>query len=100
MPDRENAGLHGPVRSCVEEAILPDNIKHLATREYSPDGKILIFTARFGNSDGTERITTQTYDATGRLTKSVSGNSREPGLESVYIYDGVGKACKYYEQPP
>jgi hypothetical protein len=54
MSDREKAGLHGPVRTCLEEAILPDNIKHLTTREYSPYGKILIFTARFGNSDGTE----------------------------------------------
>jgi hypothetical protein len=85
MSDQEKAGLHGPVRTCVEEAILPDNGKHLTTWEYSPDGKILIFTARFGNSDGTEWITTHTYDATGRLTKAVSGNSREPGVESVYM---------------
>jgi len=66
MSDREKAGLHGPVRTCVEEAILPDNGKHLTTWEYSPDGKILIFTARFGNSDGTEWITTQTYSGDGR----------------------------------
>jgi hypothetical protein len=99
MSDREKAGLHGPVRTCVEEAILPDNGKHLTTREYSPDGKILIFTARFGNSDGTEWITTQTYDATGRLTKSVSGNSRETGLESVYIYDGVGRLVSITNSP-
>jgi hypothetical protein len=32
MSDREKSGLHGPVRTCVEEAILPDNIKHLTTR--------------------------------------------------------------------
>ena len=99
MSDRENAGLHGPVRTCVEEAILPDNGKHLTMWEYSPDGKILISTARFGNSDGTEWITTQTYDATGRLTKSVSGNSREPGLESVYIYDGVGRLLSITNSP-
>ena len=99
MSDREKAGLHGPVRTCVEEAILPDNIKHLTTREYSPDGKILIFTARIANSDGTEWITTQTYDATGRLTKAISGNSREPGLESVYIYDGVGRLVSITNSP-
>ena len=99
MSDREKAGLHGPVRTCVEEAILPDNGKHLTTWEYSPDGKILIFTARMGNSDGTEWITTQTYDATGRLTKTISGNSREPGVESVYIYDGVGRLVSITNSP-
>ena len=41
MSDREKAGLRGPVRTCVEEAILPDNIKHLTTREYSEDSKLL-----------------------------------------------------------
>ena len=99
MSDREKAGLHGPVRTCVEELILPDNGKHLNTREYSPDGKILILTARTANSDGTEWITTKTYDATGRLTKAISGNSREPALESVYIYDGVGRLVSITNSP-
>ena len=99
MSDREKAGLHGPVRTCLEEAILPNNGKHLTTWEYSPDGKILIFTARIGNSDGTEWITTQTYDATGRLTKTISGNSREPGVESVYIYDGAGRLVSITNSP-
>ena len=99
MSDREKAGLHGPVRTCVEEAILPDNGKHLTTWEYSPDGKIVIFAARFGNSDGTEWITTHTYDATGRLTKTISGNSPDPGVESVYIYDGVGRLVSITNSP-
>jgi hypothetical protein len=99
MSDREKAGLHGPVRTCVEEAILPDNIKHLTTREYTPDGKILILTARTANSDGTEWITTKTFDAIGRLTRTISGNSREPGLESVYIYDGVGRLVSITNSP-
>jgi YD repeat-containing protein len=99
MSDREKAGLHGPVRSCVEESIFPGNIKHLTTREYSPDGKILILTARVGNSDGTEWITTQTYDATGRLTETISGNSREPSLESVCTYDGAGRLLNITNSP-
>jgi hypothetical protein len=99
MSDREKAGFRGPVRTCDEEAILPDNIKHLTMREYSPDGKILIFTARTGNSDGTAWITTQTYDVDGRLTKTISGNSREPGVESVYIYDGVGRLVSITNSP-
>jgi len=97
MSDREKAGLHGPVRTCVEETILPDGKPHLTTTEYDPDGRLLTF--RSTNSDGTEWITTKTYDAIGRLTKAISGNSREPGLESVYIYDGVGRLVSITNSP-
>jgi len=86
MSDREKAGLHGPVRTCVEETILPDGKSYLTAREYGPDGRTLA--ARSSNSDGTEWIVTRTYEADGPLTKIVSGNSRESGLESVYTYDG------------
>ncbi len=97
MSDREKAGLHGPVRTCVEETILADSRKHLTTREYSPDGEIL--TARTTNSDGTEWIITKTYDVDGRLTKTISGNSQEPGLESVYNYDGAGRLVSIANSP-
>src|SRR6266480_2485577 len=67
MSDREKAGLHGPVRTCVEETPLPDGKSHLTTTEYDPDGRLLTF--RSTNSDGTKWIVTRTYDADGRLTK-------------------------------
>ena len=97
MSDREKAGLHGPVRTCEEETILPDGKSHLTTIEYSPDGRVL--TARSSNLDGTEWIVTKTYDANGRLTKTISGNSREPGLERVYAYDGAGRLVRITNSP-
>jgi YD repeat-containing protein len=88
MSDREKAGLHGPVRTSVEETPLQDAKSHLTTTEYDPDGRLL--TIRFTNSDGTGWSTAKTYDVDGRLTKTISGNSREPGVESVYTYDRAG----------
>ena len=41
MPDREKAGLHGPVRTSVEETILPEDRTYSSTTEYSIDGKLL-----------------------------------------------------------
>ena len=97
MSDREKAGLHGPVRTCVEETILPDGKSYLTAREYGPDGRTLA--ARSSNSDGTEWIVTRTYEADGPLTKIVSGNSRESGLESVYTYDGTGRLLSITNSP-
>jgi hypothetical protein len=54
MSDREKAGLHGPVRTCVEETIFPDGKPHLTTTEYDPDGRLLTF--RNPNSDGSEWV--------------------------------------------
>jgi hypothetical protein len=97
MSDREKAGLHGPVRTCVEEAILPDGKPHLTTTEYDFDGRLLTF--RSTNSDGTEWIITKTYDAHDRLAKTISGNSRDPGLESVCAYDGAGRLLSITNSP-
>lgn len=52
----------GPVTSCV-------------TYEYTPDGKLLTCHAPY---DGSEWVTTQIYDAIGRLTKIVSGKLGGP----------------------
>jgi hypothetical protein len=51
MSDREKAGFHGPVRTCVEETPLPDAKSHSTTTEYDSDGRLL--TLRITNSDGT-----------------------------------------------
>lgn len=97
MSDREKAGLHGPVRTCAVEMILPDGKSYLTTTEYGPDGRLLTF--RSTNSDGTEWIITKTYDVDGRLTKTISGNSQEPGLESVCTYDGAGRLLSITNSP-
>ena len=97
MSDREKAGLHGPVRTCVEETIFPDGKPYLTTTEYDPDGRLLTF--RNANSDGAGWSTTKTYDVDGRLTRTISGNSREPGLESVCTYDGAGRLLSITNSP-
>ena len=97
MSDRAEAGLHGPVRTSVQETILPEDRTYSSTTEYSVDGKLL--TLRTIHSDGTEWSVAKTYDADGRLTRTISSSSREPGLESAYIYDGAGRLVSITNSP-
>lgn len=89
MSDREQAGLRGPVRTCVERTTFSNGTEFSTTTEYSADGKIV--TSRHGNSDGSEWITTNTYDAEGRLVSTTSGKSGEPGVGKIYTYDDAGR---------
>ena len=86
--DREQAGLRGSVKTCAEETIYPTG-KSLTTTEYSFDGRRL--ETRISNPDGSEWVTTKTYDAYGRLVKVSSGKSGEPATESLYTYDERGR---------
>ena len=88
ITDREQAGLRGPVKSCVEETTYPTG-KSLTTTEYGLDGRLLATRTR--NADGSDWITTKTYDADGRLVKSASGKSGEPATETLYAYDEAGR---------
>jgi YD repeat-containing protein len=91
MSDREEAGLRGPVRTCVQETIFPNRESVLTTTtEYSLDGKLLA--VRFGNPDGSGWVTTHTYNAEGRLAKTTSGKSGESGVETLYAYDDAGRS--------
>jgi hypothetical protein len=93
MSDRERAGLRGPVKICVEEAIYPnaDDQRRgfTATTEYGPDGRIL--RTRQGQPNGQEWSSTRTYDAQGRLLKQTSGNSGGPTFAQTYSYDETGR---------
>ena len=89
MSDRERAGLRGPVRTCLEENTLPDGRKYSNVSEYSPDGSLL--TTRVHNQDGSEWLTSRTYDTDGRLAKVVSGMLGDPDLETIYVYNDAGK---------
>jgi YD repeat-containing protein len=95
MIDREKADLRGPVRTCGEETIYPGG-KFLTTTEYSPDGRLL--TTRTVQSDGSEWVTSKTYDA-GRLLKTASGKLGEPGTESFYAYDEAGRLLSITNSP-
>jgi len=88
MTDREEAGLRGSVRICVEETTYPTG-KSLTTTEYGPDGRLL--TTRASNSEGSECFTTKTYEADGRLVKTSSAKSGEPATETLYAYDEAGR---------
>lgn len=89
ISDREKAGLRGPVRTCVEETGALPSSKFSTTTKYSPDGRLL--TSRNANPDGSGWVRALTYDDDGRLAKTVSGKIGEPGDESVYAYDGIGR---------
>lgn len=83
--DRERLGLRGPIKSCLEENILPDGRPYSTYQEFSPGGKLL--RDRIRNPDGSEWVSTNTYDANGRLVKTVSGKTGDPPTETVYTYD-------------
>jgi len=94
MSEREQAGLRGPVKTCVEERTIPatsdrPEIKHITTTEYTSDGRIL--RTRQGRPGDQEWISTRTYDAEGRLLKQTSGGSAGPSLDQVYPYDEAGR---------
>ena len=86
--DREQAGLRGSVKTCVEESTYPTG-KSLKTTEYDLDGRLL--TTRISTADGSEWVTTKTYDADGRLVKTASGKSGKPGNAILYQYDEAGR---------
>lgn len=99
MPDREKAGLRGPVRTCVEETIYPGATnsdgtqiperKFWYTTEYDVDGRVTVI--RTHNSDGSEWVTRYIYDTSGHLLKTAGGKEGEPSQETNYSYDGQGR---------
>ena len=99
MPDREQYGLRGPVKTCLEEttypgATSPDGTriperKSWYTREYDVEGRIVATRSR--NSDGSEWVTRYTYDAAGDLLKTAWGKEGEPATETVNSYDDQGR---------
>jgi YD repeat-containing protein len=50
-------------------------------------------------SGGSEWVTSQTYDAEGRLVKTASDKLGEPGTESVYAYDEAGRLLSITNSP-
>ncbi len=96
--DREKHGLHGRVKLCAEHYSLPqdDNAPAVAARkfssvtEYTLDGRLL--SQRHKNRDGSEYVTTYTYDAAGHILKIASGVAgAEPTSWTSYSYDENGR---------
>ena len=99
MSDREQKGLRGPVKTCVEETTYPDVTAPDATpvperkssyaTEYDAAGRVL--SVGYGNPDGSEWVSRYSYGASGQLLKIISGNEGEPSRETVYSYDDRGR---------
>ena len=88
--DRDKAELRGPVKTLLnEQTFLGTNGQQFlvsTTTEYAPDGRIV--EERTRNTDGSEWVTSYTYDTDGRLLKTVTGiaGSRDRS-ETAYLYD-------------
>lgn len=104
LPDREQNGLRGPVRSVIEEqtyfaggdgSVGPE-FKSWKETEYDREGRItatrLRGSSREHGYDGTERVTRYTYEAAGQLLhKSIQNEKGESDGEIVYHYDQQGR---------
>lgn len=102
MSQREQHGLRGPVKTCVEEstraAFVADDGRHFPelnssyTTEFSEEGRVI--ETRMRNSDGSEWVSRTLYDSAGKILKQEWGNAGEPTTESVYSYDDQGRLLK------
>jgi hypothetical protein len=91
--DRERAGLHGPVKTCIEDY----QGRFSVTSEYTIDGRFL--SRRSASADSPTWQSTHVYDAEGRVSKVVSGKLGEPELESIYTYDESGRIISITNVP-
>jgi len=99
---REQQGLRGLVKTCVEEQTHPGftdshgnkipETKTVHTTEYDLAGRIVRTLWR--NPDGSEWGTRYSYDAAGHLLKTESGKEGEAKSETRYDYDDKGRLLK------
>ncbi|HTU33339.1 MAG TPA: hypothetical protein VMF66_06010 [Candidatus Acidoferrum sp.] len=85
---RERWGLRGAVKTYTEERAYPGGTL-TESAEYDSNGKVLTWRTR--NPDGSEWVSTWTYDANGRAVKVVSGKVGQPPTQTLYAYDDQGR---------
>jgi YD repeat-containing protein len=95
MSDRDEAGFHGQVKTCIEETVYPPGGKFSATTEYSLDGRLL--TVRNSQGDGSESVLTYAYDGAGR---SLSITSNLNSDRTDFRYDEHGGMTKILSFDP
>jgi len=99
ISNREQSGLRGLVKTCVEEtthpgvtspdgSLFPEWQSWYKT-EYDSDGRFIATRSR--NPDGSEWETRYAYNVAGQLLRTVWGNVGKPTAETVYSYDGGGR---------
>lgn len=86
LSDREEAGLHGPVRTCTEESGSSSD-KYVRISEYDFDGRLL---SLHSSSTGWQSSETRTYDSAGRLLRTESKSGESSSLQ-IYAYDDNGR---------
>jgi YD repeat-containing protein len=99
MSEREQHGLRGQVKSCVQESTFSGTtdaegttspaVHSAYTTEYDAAGRTL--SARSENSDGSQWVTRYSYDPSGRLLKIASGMEGQAITETTYSYGHSGK---------
>jgi hypothetical protein len=102
MSDREQHGVRGPIKTCVEEstraAFVADDGRHFPElnstykNQFSEEGRVI--ETRMRSSGGPEWVSRTVYASSGNFLKLEWGNVGEPTTESVYTYDNQGKLLK------
>ncbi len=92
QPDRERAGLRGPVKAYSD--FFGDDAEPMRHAEYSADGRLLVWRGRLVNGE-VEQV--YSYDATGKL---ISGTHSGSGVTDEFHYDEQGKKTRVRTVPP
>lgn len=105
LTEREQSGLRGPVKSCVEETTYPTEtlgdgkqipeLKLWTKTEYDEEGRVAAIrmpqTSRGHGLEGPVWVTRYTYSPAGLLLKVTSENDGGTTTETVYRYDDQGR---------
>jgi len=99
MSEREQHGLRGAVKSCVQEITSSGvtdaegqaypQVRSTYTTEYDRGGRT--GATRSSNSNGSQWVTRYSYDPSGRLLKTASGDEGQATTETIYSYDHGGR---------
>lgn len=102
ISDRDRAGLHGPVRSVIEERTSPawndadgkvyPEFKSWNKTEYDREGRIAVTSFRGSSGEhGSEFVTRYTRNSAGQLLRTTQEDDGKTVSETIYRYDDQGR---------